>query len=147
MSKLNGISRAAMRHPLLWGAIATTGFYLALDGGVVEEPLVARYFAGHWAAYVSTTMFLVGVAALVVKGIDIVQNFRGLGATLFDGVAAADLPIADTTVMLQSLDKQPGWAQHTYLIGRLRAGARLLGPQRRVGHARRRIAFAGRSRP
>ena len=86
MSKLNLIARGAMRHPLLWGAVATAGFYLALDSGVVEEPLLARYFAGHWAAYVSTTMFLVGAAALVVKALDLARNFRGLGATLFDGV-------------------------------------------------------------
>jgi len=121
MSKMNQLARSAMRHPLLWGAVATAGFYLALDSGVVEQPLLARYFAGHWAAYVSTTMFLVAMAALVVKAMDLVRDWRSLGATLFDGIPAADLRIADASLMVAALDKQPAPAQHTYLIQRLRA--------------------------
>jgi uncharacterized membrane protein YgcG len=94
---------------------------MALDAGMVDEPLVTRYFAGHWASYVCTTMFLVGLAAMIVKAIDLVQGYRWRNLPLFDGLPNSDLPIGDATLFLQRLDKQPAGAQLGYLIARMRA--------------------------
>lgn len=53
--------------PLLWGGLLSFGFYAALLNGVIDHPLVLRYFAGHEVEYITTVMFFVGFAALALK--------------------------------------------------------------------------------
>ncbi len=104
MSKLRPLFIAALRHPLLWGGIATVLFYVTLDAGLVTDPLALRYLTGHWAAYVCTTMFLVGIAAVVIKAIDLVGDFAALNGALFEGLPASDLPLSDVPLFMQRLD-------------------------------------------
>ena len=42
-------------------------FYGAIHKGWIQQPLVLRYFAGHPIEYITTVMFFVGIAILLVK--------------------------------------------------------------------------------
>jgi hypothetical protein len=126
MSKLRPLLIAALRHPLPWGGIATVLFYVALDAGLATDPLVLRYLTGHWAAYACTTMFLVGIAAVVIKAIDLVVDYAALGGALFEGLPANDLPLSDVPLFQQRLDAQPARNQRSCLLRRLRAALEYL---------------------
>ncbi|MCA9198128.1 MAG: MotA/TolQ/ExbB proton channel family protein [Planctomycetales bacterium] len=50
--------------PLMWGAAATVGYYLALQQGILRSPLLVRYTAGHPVEVVEVGMFFVGLVFL-----------------------------------------------------------------------------------
>ena len=77
MSKLNALSAALLRSPLLWGGALAFAFFTLIHAGVVTDPFVIRYLAGHWVEYAEVTLFFVGLAALAIRGIDVVgQRWR-----------------------------------------------------------------------
>jgi biopolymer transport protein ExbB/TolQ len=51
-------------------------FFGLIHGGVISDPNVVRYLAGHWVEYVEVAMFCVGLAALAIKGGDIYRQMR-----------------------------------------------------------------------
>lgn len=53
--------------PFLLGSAAAGGFYYAVFRGPLAHPLVSRYFAGHPINMVETTLFCVGLVALLYK--------------------------------------------------------------------------------
>jgi hypothetical protein len=100
VSKLNTLSAALLRSPLLWGGALAFLFFTLIHGGVIADPLVVRYLAGHWVEYVEMTLFCVGVASLGLRCLDIVaQKLRDDGADALgpipeggeDPAAAAEL--------------------------------------------------------
>ncbi len=117
MQRSQAIMQAVLRNPLLWGGLATAGFYAAVDAGLLEHPLVARYLAGHWAAYVCVGMFFMGLAAIILKALDLAGQFEALRLTYFDP-APQGQPMADCGLLLARLDKQPARVFHTYLFER-----------------------------
>jgi hypothetical protein len=74
VSKLNALSAAFLRSPLLWGGALAFLFFTLIHGGVISDPLVIRYLAGHWVEYVEVTLFCVGLAALGVRCIELVAQ-------------------------------------------------------------------------
>ena len=70
MSSLNALSAVLLRSPLLWGGALAFCFFGLIHGGVISDPNVVRYLAGHWVEYVEVAMFCVGLAALALKGGD-----------------------------------------------------------------------------
>lgn len=60
--------------PILYGFSATVAFYFLAFRGPFNFPLVHRYFASHPVSIVTTTMFFVGGAALLLKLIDVLRN-------------------------------------------------------------------------
>ncbi len=125
MQRSQAITQAVLRNPLLWGGLATAGFYAAIDAGLLDHPLVARYLAGHWAAYICVGMFYIGLAAIVLKALDLAGQFEVLRLTYFDA-APQGQPMADCSLLLARLDKQPARVHHTYLCQRLRAALEYL---------------------
>ena len=67
MSAINSLAAIVIRSPILWGAAAAFCFYSLIHGGMIDDPLVVRYLAGHWVEYVEVGMFFVGVAALFLR--------------------------------------------------------------------------------
>ncbi len=122
MSKLNALSAALLRSPLLWGGALAFLFFTLIHGGVIGDPLVIRYLAGHWVEYVEVTLFCVGLAALGVRGIELVaQRMRLpegeiLGATPEGG--------EDPSAAGELLARVPGG--DGYLPRRLREGLDLV---------------------
>ena len=76
MSSLNALSAVLLRSPLLWGGALAFCFFGLIHGGVISDPNVVRYLAGHWVEYVEVAMFCVGLAALALKGGDIYRQLR-----------------------------------------------------------------------
>lgn len=67
MSQFNSWSNGLLRSPLLWGAALACCFFGLVHGGVITNPVVIRYLAGHWVEYVEVALFCVGLAALAMK--------------------------------------------------------------------------------
>ncbi len=74
MSKFNALSAALLRSPLLWGGALAFLFFTLIHGGVINDPMVVRYLAGHWVEYAEVTLFCVGIAALGLRGLDLVSQ-------------------------------------------------------------------------
>ena len=62
--------------PLLWGAVFSITFYELLDGPLDAEnnPLLHRYFLGHPIAVATTIMFFVALAALILRGVNLLNQ-------------------------------------------------------------------------
>ena len=60
MSQINAVSAMLLRSPLLWGTAAAFCFFAMIHAGLIADPTVIRYLAGHWVEYVETWMFGIG---------------------------------------------------------------------------------------
>ena len=88
MSHLNSLSAALLRSPLLWGGAIAFAFFALIHGGVITDANVIRYLAGHWVEYAEVTLFCIGLAALAIRGADIVGQMRRVGTSLLGPVPA-----------------------------------------------------------
>ncbi len=88
MSKLNSLSTALLRSPLLWGGALAFAFFALIHGGIVRDPNVIRYLAGHWVEYVEVTLFCIGLAALALRACDLAGQQRRLGTPLLGPIPA-----------------------------------------------------------
>ncbi len=121
MGKLQRLVDAAFRSAILWGFVISAGFYSAVHAELFGKTFLQRYCAGHPVAYIETVMFFVGLASLVLKGINLVAQASALehsplGATA-KPIAAPELAQA----MLDRLDRLPAARQRGYYVGRLQA--------------------------
>ena len=98
MKKSNDAILSIARSPILWGLLVTAGFYSLIFGGLIEHPLLSRYFASHPVEFVATGMFFVGLAMLAIRGLDVLAQYPLLGHNLLgtvgedrDAVQSADL--------------------------------------------------------
>ncbi len=111
---------SVFRSPIVWGMLAAAGFYGLIHGGVIDHPLLYRYFASHPVEYVAAGMFFIGLAMLALRGIDVVAQYPLLGHKLLgipteerDAVPAAGL-------LLDRLDRVPDAHRRDALVRRLR---------------------------
>ena len=56
---------------IILGGILSVFFYGAIHKGLIQQPLIVRYCANHPIEYITTVMFFVGLAVLIVKYITI----------------------------------------------------------------------------
>ena len=63
--------------PILWGAAASITFYELLQGPLKND-LAQRYFLGHPVAIATTVMFFVAMAALILRGFNLLGQFSVL---------------------------------------------------------------------
>jgi hypothetical protein len=82
VSKLNSLSTALLRSPLLWGGALAFAFFTLIHGGLITDPNVLRYLAGHWVEYVEVTLFCIGLAALALRACNLVVQQRRLATPL-----------------------------------------------------------------
>ena len=64
--------------PILWGLVATFGFYYAINRGVIANETVVRYASGHPVEYVTIAMFFVGLCDLAFKCVQTRNEGRSL---------------------------------------------------------------------
>jgi biopolymer transport protein ExbB/TolQ len=106
--------------PVVWGTFASLLFYTPIESGDWTNRLVVRYFAGHWVEYVTTTLFFVGLAAIVIKAWRIHLQFTIFGQPLFERGSVGGQPVSQAAGLLARLERlNRGW-QQSYLIARLR---------------------------
>lgn len=123
MQRSSSLTQNILRHPLVWGGLASLAFYAIIRRGFVTSEFVHRYFASHPVEYVITILFFVGVAALVIKGFGLMLQWSALKqrtiipASLRNPVRNQEAD--DVTAMLGEISATPGWFQNTYLGQRL----------------------------
>jgi len=106
--------------PLLWGCAASFAFYAPLHSGKWNSPFLMRYFAGHVVEHVATTLFFVGLAALLIKALDVAAQNKLLSSNLLDASPSGGQPVEHSQALIERLARQPAGLQDAYLIRRLR---------------------------
>jgi biopolymer transport protein ExbB/TolQ len=104
--------------PLLWGGALAFCFFALIHAGVIDDPNVVRYLAGHWVEYVEVALFCVGLAALVLKGYDIHRQGREPVDDLLEPIPPGGVPPAEASRLAESLPEAD--ASGAYLPTRLR---------------------------
>ena len=123
MSKFNAFVTFLIRSPILWGAALSFGFFGLIHMGVITNPLVMRYLAGHWVEYVEVVMFFVGLAALLIKGAEIRSQRKEVAAEWLEPIPEGGQNPADAQSLAASLVEADGKGnpdQSSYLVRRLR---------------------------
>ena len=118
MSKINALSAVLLRSPILWGGALAFCFFALIHGGVVADANVIRYLAGHWVEYVEVIMFGVGLAALAIKGIDLVRQRSTVHDVQLEAIPAGGHNPIDAARLAESLP--PADDRGGYLVRRLR---------------------------
>jgi len=120
MSWFDRISRAALRSSVLWGALASVGFYAAVhQWEQAFNPVLLRFVAGRWEAYLCVGMFLIGLASLVIKAVDLVLDYLALGREILTAPAGGEQTTSTVKVLVSQLSAQPGIWQRTQFVRRL----------------------------
>ncbi len=76
--------------PLLWGSVLSITFYEFLNGPLDSEnhPLLHRYFLGHPIAIATTVMFFIAMAALILRGVNLLGQQLVLSTFKFPEIDA-----------------------------------------------------------
>lgn len=104
--------------PILWGVLATVAFYWLIAAGVIRQPLLERYCAGHPVEYCETAMFFVGMSALVIKVRDVVMQILMLHRVQLAMPQPGSADGKDVARLLESLARLPSGVRETYLVRR-----------------------------
>lgn len=121
MNKSQRMADAALRSPILWGAVAGIVFYALLHGGVLGKTFLHRYCAGHPVAYIETAMFFVALASLVLKGVDVLTQSLALEHSLLASGPQDGSPAEAAQEALDHLDHLPARRAREYYARRLHA--------------------------
>ena len=123
MNKLNRLVAAITKSPFLWGVLGSAGFYALVHASPLRaDHPVKRYFTHHPVEYMLTVMFAVGLAALLIKALDVMRQRGGLDDSLLSAAKPAPQPVEECNALLARLDRLPGRRQNDYYVCRLRAG-------------------------
>lgn len=106
--------------PLILGLSACTLFYAAIYQGLLGSEFMHRYFATHPVAYAATGMFFVGLAALVLKLVNLVTQFASLPSIGFDIDRGESVAPEQSSILLDQLEELRASARRSYLGQRLR---------------------------
>ena len=129
MSAINSLAAIVIRSPILWGAAAAFCFYSLIHGGMIDDPLVVRYLAGHWVEYVEVGMFFVGIAALFLRLQGVFAQRRRVDTEPLGPIPAGGQTPEDADALIEQLDEHDAGER---LSARLR---RALDFVRRTGSA------------
>ncbi len=108
------------RSPILWGLLAAAGFYGLIHGGLIDHPLLQRYFASHPVEYVAAGMFFIGLAMLVLRGMDMLGQYPLLGHELLGPDLQERNPAESADLLLGRLERVPDAHRNNLLVRRLR---------------------------
>jgi biopolymer transport protein ExbB/TolQ len=105
--------------PLLLGGGLCGAFFALLFQGPLNTPLMIRYFAGHPINMTTTVLFFVGLAALLIKLVDVGREYALLGHVQLPEPPAGGQRVNQTGELLDFLASLPDRAQKSYLGQRL----------------------------
>jgi len=120
VTTFNRLLQGLVKSPLLWGGAASVGFYALLQRGLLGDTFLQQYCARHPVEYLETVLFFVGLAALVVKFLDITAQSHRLRLTLLEPVPHGGQTLDDCDLLLDQLDQVPSSWQNDYLVCRFR---------------------------
>lgn len=122
IDKTSSILPSFAKSPILWGGLTSVGFYVLLHFSPVRYQYIEAYFAGHPIEYVTTTMFFVGLALLVIKIFELASQSQRLGVSnlLLGPIPRGGQPVSACELLLARLDSLAPLARRTLLVRRLR---------------------------
>ena len=129
MSNHRNLPLAILKSPIVWGLLAAAGFYGLVLSGTLNSFLptklseaMTRYFTHHPVEYMETALFGIGLAALVLKMIEIAGQWPTLRQSLLGPVTRAYEPLSQICQeLLQRLHRLPAPRRCGYFPRRLQA--------------------------
>jgi hypothetical protein len=118
VSRLNALSAMLLASPLLWGGALAFCFFALVHAGVINDPNVLRYLAGHWVEYIEVSLFCVGLASLILKAYDIQRQWRQPDDEVLEPIPSGGVPPSDAIALADALPDAA--AAPGYLPRRLR---------------------------
>jgi biopolymer transport protein ExbB/TolQ len=131
---LNRLYRAITGSPIVWGVLGSAAFYGLIHGGVLTSPLIHRYFTHHPVEYGEVVLFAIGMAALVLRMLDVAgQRMMLKRSSLATAAGRSDQPIDERCrSLLEHLDRTAASRCEEYFVRRLRSAIRYV---QRLGSA------------
>lgn len=120
VSRITSLCEWILRLPIVWGGVAALAFYAMLSQKWIDSPLLEQYMAGHRVEYIVGSMFFVGLAAVVMRALEVARQFRALDAATLGPVPTGGQSIADCDRLLHQLAQLPAKLHDTVLARRLR---------------------------
>ncbi len=120
MNKLSRLILALFRSPILWGGLASAAFFALIHTGISGSDLFKRYCVGHPVEYVETILFFIGLAALIIRALDLAVQFQGLSRPLLGSSPHGSHSLTDCDALAARLARLPERRQDEYLVRRLR---------------------------
>ncbi len=122
-----------LRSPLLWGGALATGFYAVLFGGFLK-PLIGasaydfilRYCAGHPVVYAEIALFFVGIAALVIRRLDLAEQSGQLKEDVLPARTEEGNTLEDCPELLEAIANHPAKKRDSYRHQRIERAVRHL---------------------
>ncbi|MGD0656016.1 MAG: MotA/TolQ/ExbB proton channel family protein [Thermoguttaceae bacterium] len=121
MNKISHLLKIVFDSPLVWGILGSVGFYGLIFHGPLNIDLVKRYFTKHPVEYMETVLFAIGLAALILKALDIAGQRSTLAKSPLGPKSQAVDPADACHALLQRLDQVPQSRQEEFFIRRLRS--------------------------
>jgi biopolymer transport protein ExbB/TolQ len=125
--KISTLFNTFFKSPLVWGILGTAGFYGLIFGGPLDIDLLKRYFTKHPVEYMETVLFSIGLAALLIKALDIASQRFALAKSPLGPKTQAIEPVDASRALLERLDQLSDTRQNEFFIRRLRAALELVG--------------------
>src|SRR5262245_63210309 len=109
---------ASLLWPLILGLGSTSGFYALLYRGPLNHALMLRYFAGHPINMIETALFFIGLAALLLKLVELLGEFSVLSSVTL-GESPFKHPASAAGQWLDAVQQLSSAARNSYLGRRL----------------------------
>lgn len=106
--------------PIVWGLSAYVCLFVLIQRSVITNEFVIRYLATHPVSYIATGMFFIGMAALIMKAIEVAGQIAVQGRVSLGEFPVGGQSVEDTSEMIERLDDLPVSVQKSYLWKRLR---------------------------
>ena len=108
----------ALGWPIFWGTAAYVGLLVSIKNGIITNELLIRYLTSHAVSYIASAMFCVGVAALLLRSFEVINQMFSLGRINLKNEGGEDaLQVANSfSRQLREMRKS---AQGSYLWKRL----------------------------
>ena len=131
VNRINQIIQAILRSPIVWGLAATAGFYALLLNVLATIPVagekIVRYTTHHPVEYAEVACFLIGIAALLFKALDLSFQNRMFDRPLLPPAPRDGQSAADCSPLLRRLSGMSRTRQNEYLVRRLREALEYIG--------------------
>ncbi len=114
----NPIAKFFVWQPLVWCGVLYTSYYGLLYQGVFHSAWLIQYTAAHVIAKVEVTVFLVGLAAVVLRFCETVAQFPSLDQPLLDAVPAGGEPVSNCEHLLRQVSERVA-IQNTWIVRRM----------------------------
>ncbi len=127
MHKLRDLPETLLRSPILWGTLASAGFFALVHAELLGPRFFQRYCAGHPVEYVETILFFVGLAVLLIKASETAIEHGRLGRPLLGPIPPGGQGPAETDNLLTRLHTASAGRRNDRLVCRLHDGLEYVG--------------------